>query len=61
MAANFKIENRNYRWTGHNRLEYVRKGFPFLWVDATPETATHVLHFWLPDAYSVWHATARKV
>lgn len=61
MAANFKIDNRNFAWSGHARLEYVRKGFPFLWVSATPETATHVIHFWLPTVESVWNATVRPV
>lgn len=61
MAANFKIDGRDYRWTGHNRLEYVRKAFLGRWQDATPETATHVIHFWLPTPTSVFHATVRKV
>jgi hypothetical protein len=62
MAATFKIDGRRYRWSGHQRLNYVRRGFPWLWVDAPYETASHVIHMWLPESPGgTWSAKIRKV
>jgi hypothetical protein len=61
MASNFDVEGRQYRWAGYGRLAYVRKAFPLLWVDAPQETATHVIHFWLPTTDAPFNATIRKV
>lgn len=58
---NVKIDGRWFRWSSSDRLTYVRKGMVRRWVPAPYESATHVIHAWLPTVDAPWLFKIRRV
>lgn len=61
MSYTIKVDGRRFTWNGASRLTYVRRSFPRGWKPAPYESATHVIHMWLPTALAPFKATIRKV
>lgn len=61
MAYTVKIDGRRFNWNGGPRITYVSRRFPRRWVEVSRESASHVVHAWLPTYDSPWAFKIRKV